>query len=392
LLAFISGEFQNLQIHLVGNLHAVMPREQIISESKVAAGEHLFAVTVVGKRARFAHQRVNHVAIVNTRGLLANESLHRLKGLSLICHRDCLGADSHIDFASDQATGNRVSVGSNIDRRALTDTNPFELVVGVKSNVGKPTKGQSIFGKPLLASRIGASDDLLHEGHVFITTGEVTTSTKHERLVDAFLEVTVLRFDVAVLVGTSRIGPLRRATVVIHQCRVASRQCRSIRVIAYGRAERITSVLCGHATELPKGVLNSFTECFERFGETERDGFDIAVSQHAVKKRVLESCSGDPHPEFVADGEVTGGEAARVMVLRKEHRFVRSVNRSPIGDTTLEGAPGRFIKLARMLALEITKKRDGLQSRLGLEQLLDIVPNFGKGIDASSVLAWQFSM
>ena len=332
------------------------------------------------------------MAIVDAGGLLTDQSLHRLNHVPLIRHRDCLSTDSCIDFASNQATGNRVSVGANIDGRALAHANAFELVIGIKPSVGESTKYRSFLGKPRLASRVGAVDNLLHEGHVFITTGEVTTSTKHERFVDAFLEVTVLRFDVAVLVGTSRIGPLRRATVVIHQCRVASRQCRSIRVIAYGRAERITSVLCGHATELPKGVLDSFTECFERFGETERDGFDIAVSQHAVKKRVLESCSGDPHPEFVADGEVNGGEAARVMVLRKEHRFVRSVNRSPIGDTTLEGAPGRFIKLARMLALEITKKRDGLQSRLGLEQLLDIVPNFGKGIDASSVLAWQFSM
>jgi len=388
LLAFISGEFQNLQIHLVGNLHAVMPREQIISESKVAAGEHLFAVTVVGKRARFAHQRVNHVAIVNTRGLLANESLHRLNGLSLICHRDCLGADSHIDFASDQATGNRVSVGSNIDRRALTDTNAFELVVGVKSNVGKPTKGQSFFGKPLLASRIGASDDLLHEGHVLVTTCEVATTAKHEGLVDAIFEVTVLRFDIAVLIGTSGVGLLSDTAVVIHQCRVASRQCRSIRVIANGRTERIASVPSRSATELPEGVLNSLAECFEGFGETKRHGFNVAVGQHAVKERVFESRSGDLHTEFVADGEVARGEASGVMILGKEYGLVRSVNRSPVGNTTLEGTASGFVKLARMLALELSKKGDGFEPWFGLEQLLDINPNVGKGINACSIFAW----
>lgn len=55
LLAFISGELQNLQIHLVGNLLAVMPREQIVGEPKVAAREHLFAVPVISERTGFAY-------------------------------------------------------------------------------------------------------------------------------------------------------------------------------------------------------------------------------------------------------------------------------------------------------------------------------------------------
>jgi hypothetical protein len=192
LLAFVGGELQNLQIHLVGNLLAVMLDEQVISESKVAAREHLFAVPVISERAGLSHQRIDHMAIVDAGGLLADESLHRLNYVPLVRHRDCLGTDSHIDFSSDQATGYRVSVSANVDRRAFAHTDAFELVIGVESSIGKSTKLQSFFGKPLLASRVGAVDDLLYEGHVLVTTNEVATSAKQQGLVDAVLNVSVL--------------------------------------------------------------------------------------------------------------------------------------------------------------------------------------------------------
>lgn len=118
------------------------------------------------------------MAIVDAGGLLTDESLHRLNHLPLVRHRDCLSADSHIDLSSDQATGDRVSVGANVDRRAFTHTDAFELVIGIESNIGKATKLQPFFGKPLLASRVGAVDDLLHKSHVLVTTGEVATSTQ----------------------------------------------------------------------------------------------------------------------------------------------------------------------------------------------------------------------
>jgi hypothetical protein len=192
LLAFVGGELQDLQIHLVGNLLAVMPREQVIGESKVAAREHLFAVPVTSERAGLSYQRIDHMTIVDAGGLLASESRHRLNHVPLVRHRDCLGADSHIDFSSDQATGYRVSVSANVDRRAFADADAFKLVIGIESNIGKSTKLQSFFGKPLLASRVGAVDDLLHEGHVLITTSEVATTTKQQGLVDPILDVSVL--------------------------------------------------------------------------------------------------------------------------------------------------------------------------------------------------------
>lgn len=56
LLAFISGKLEDLQIHFVGNGVSVLSAKLVIGEAKVAAREHLCAITVVGKRGGLSHQ------------------------------------------------------------------------------------------------------------------------------------------------------------------------------------------------------------------------------------------------------------------------------------------------------------------------------------------------
>jgi hypothetical protein len=81
---------------------------------------------------------------------------------------------------------------------------------------------------------------------------------------------------------------------------------------------------------------------------------------------MFERRSGDLHTEFVANGEVTRGEASGVMVLRKENRLIRSVNRSPVRNPPLEGATGRILELAWILPLEVSKKSDRFEPWFGL--------------------------
>jgi len=147
-----------------------------------------------------------------------------------------------------------------------------------------------------------------------------------------------------------------------------------------------------YAAKLPKRILNSRAECFKGFGETQRYRFEVAVRQHAVKEGVLESHSGDLHPEIVADGEIARGKTAGVVILRKEHGFVRSVDRSPIGDPSLERSACRVLEFAGILSLQIVKKGLCLQSRFGLEHLFDLLPNVGKRVDACAVVAGRLSL
>ena len=133
MLTFVGGELENLQIHFVRNGAGVRRTKPIVGEAKVAAREHLFAKTIVGERTGLSHQRIDHVTVVDARGLLANETLHRLNQAAPMSDRDCLGANSNVDFHSDQATGHGVRVGSNVDRRALADADALLRVVCVES-------------------------------------------------------------------------------------------------------------------------------------------------------------------------------------------------------------------------------------------------------------------
>jgi hypothetical protein len=132
------------------------------------------------------------VAIVDAGRLLANQAIHRLNDRAATHHRDRLGADSHVNCGSDQATWNRVGVGAYIDRTALADANPLENIVGIQSLIGQRMQRLLLFGKAFGAPRVGVIDDSLHELHVFISTAKLMTSSKQECLFDAIFEVTVL--------------------------------------------------------------------------------------------------------------------------------------------------------------------------------------------------------
>ena len=64
-------------------------------------------------------------------------------------------------------------------------------------------------------------------------------------------------------------------------------------MIANRGAEGVGAMLGRYAAKLPERVLDSLAECLEGFGEAQRDGLEVAVCQHAVKQRVLESLTGD---------------------------------------------------------------------------------------------------
>jgi len=111
-----------------------------------------------------------------------------------------------------------------------------------------------------------------------------------------------------------------------------------------------------------------------------------------VEKRVVESRSGDPHAERIANGEIARGESAGLMILRKKDGFVGSVDRSPVGDAAFKRATSRTVELARISPLQVIKERLGFEAWFRLERLFNIGPNVGKGIDTSSVFPRRSSL
>lgn len=111
-----------------------------------------------------------------------------------------------------------------------------------------------------------------------------------------------------------------------------------------------------------------------------------------MKQRVIEALASDADAEFVADGEVAGGQSPRVMHLTEEHRLCRSVQTAPLSHTPLKRPPGRIRKPAGVRLLQPPEQRDGFQSRFPFELPLHLGPDIREGVCSSAVLPSDFPL
>lgn len=109
----------------------------------------------------------------------------------LVGHDDLLRPQPDIHLLPDQPAGNGVGVGPHLDRAALADADAWQDVVSTEPLSWQLLQTDLLFGEPLLAMGVGSGDDLFHELHVLLPTGEVTAAAEHQCLVDAFLDMTV---------------------------------------------------------------------------------------------------------------------------------------------------------------------------------------------------------
>ena len=163
--------------------------------------------------------------------------------------------------------------------------------------------------------RVGANDDGFHETDILLATGEVATSAQQQCLIDPILEMSVLRFHITVFIGAPYVGTFTFTAIVIEQCCVAIGEDAALRVISNSGGQRITAMPLRDAAKLPECFLNAVTERFKRFRKTQRDRFEVAVREYAMKKRMVKGRSSNCHAEFIADGEVARGQPSRMMNL-----------------------------------------------------------------------------
>jgi hypothetical protein len=106
-----------------------------------------------------------------------------------------------------------------------------------------------------------------------------------------------------------------------------------------------------------------------------------------MEERVLEARSGDLHPEFIADGEVAGRHASRVMVLPEEDRLPRPMQTSPFCDATFKRATGGIGKLTGMVLSQPCEQRLRPEPGLNLQTLPNIIPDILEGIAPRAIRA-----
>ena len=105
-----------------------------------------------------------------------------------------------------------------------------------------------------MSVRLG--DDRFDEAHVVFAAGEGATATQQQRLIEPLFKMIVGRLDIAVFIGTPRVGVFSLAVVVLHQRGVSRCVGFTAGVVVDRSAERVAAVTLWRAAKFPKRFLN----------------------------------------------------------------------------------------------------------------------------------------
>jgi hypothetical protein len=255
-LTFVGRQLQQLEIQLVGGLLRMRGQQLVIGHAEMRRGKHLLAIFVVLERAGLSDQGINHVPIVDHGPARAHEPRHLLNEHALVRDGDFLRSDLDIHGPANQSAGDRVHVLSDRDGAALGHAQPFEPLVGIEPMVGQSAQGHLFLKKLRLTMQVGLGDHLLHKHLVLVAAGKVPAAPQEQGLVDAGLQMTVRGFHIAVFVRAAGVGSLGLATIMRHQRLIACGVNLAVRMVVDRRAQAVRAMPLGHATKLPKRLLN----------------------------------------------------------------------------------------------------------------------------------------
>lgn len=305
-LAIAGRYLQNFQVLAYGNTPAVIAAKAVVSHAKMARWEQIRVILVVLKRARFAHQGIDHMTVIDGVLATAGQTRHLLNQDARVPHFNMLHVDHHVDSLADQTAGHRVRVTLDLYRTAAANLDTSLTPHMIQATRRQLSQQRLFFGKLVATSLVASLDQLAEKCFVLATVGKVTTATQQQGLIDGRFQMTVRRFHVSVLVSFAGIDRLGFHTVVRHQLAVPRAKLSVFGEIVHGRAETIRSMFAGDAAHLPKRVLDSAAESFERFGETDGHRFPIGIRQRAVVQQMIEGLAGDRHTQRIHRSEVGG--------------------------------------------------------------------------------------
>jgi hypothetical protein len=109
---------QNLQVRTPRHVGSVFLLQPVVGHAKAAVGEQVFAITVVVKGARLAHQLVDDVPVVDRMLVTPHQPRHRVHLRSRVPDFHTLGIEPGFDFLADQTAVHGVGVAVNVDQAA----------------------------------------------------------------------------------------------------------------------------------------------------------------------------------------------------------------------------------------------------------------------------------
>jgi hypothetical protein len=348
--------------------------QQVVGHPEPAGGKHRIAVAILLERPGLADQPVDDVAVLDAMLASASESRQGVQLSGPVPDVEGLGPDVNIHLFADQTAGQRVGVAADMDRAPGIDPG-LEPASHLQPASRQRRQHGHFLTKTLLSSGIASGHELLEERLVVASTGEIAAPTKHQGLVDRLLETVMTLFDVAILVGLSRLDCLAFEMVMREQRLVSLSEHLGSRIAVDRGGQAIGAVSPGDSSQFPQGVLETFAEALEAFGEADGARLPVGIGEHEVIDQVVEGFAEDGDAEFGHAGEVALGEPARLMNLGEEDLLGRPFEDAPEFDPPLQGPELDVGKTAREAALQVEKEGLGLEPRVESEHFEQFGPD-----------------
>jgi hypothetical protein len=361
--------------------HAAGPPvlQQVVGHPESAGGEHRIAVAVLLERPGLADQPVDDVAVLDAMLATASESRQSVQLPGPMPDVESFGPDVDIHLFADQSAGQRVGVAADMDRAPGIDPG-LEPASHLQPTSRQRRQHGHFLTKTLLSSGITSGHELLEERLVVASTGEIAAPTKHQGLVDSLLETVMTLFDVAILVGLSRLDRLAFELVMREQALVSASEHLGFGVAVDRGGQAIGAVSPGDSSQFPQGVLQALAEALEALGEADGAGLPVGIGEHEVIDQVVEGLAEDGDPKLGHASEVALGEPTRFVNLGEEHLLGRSFEDAPEFDAPLQGPELDVGKTVREAALQVEEKGLGLEPRVEPEQFEEFGPDVLKRV------------
>lgn len=197
-LALPRCQVQNLQV-LLGRPLGLLFGQQVVGQPKSAAGKQVAVVAVVGERARFAHQPVDHMTVLDAMLATPPQPRQTLDQALRVPYLDVIGVDPRLDPFADQPAGHRIDIALHMNRAAAIDLHRHPLA-GFQAASRQGTQQRQLLGESGLSAQVPLMEQLTQELRVGGPAGEIPTATQHQRLIQRAFELAVTLLHVAVFV------------------------------------------------------------------------------------------------------------------------------------------------------------------------------------------------
>jgi hypothetical protein len=371
--SLLRGQEEDRQVVLD---HAAGPPvlQQVVGHPESAGGEHRVAVAVLLERPGLADQPVDDVAVLDAMSAPTPEPRQGVQFPGPVPDVEGLGPDVDIDLFADQSAGQRVGVAADVDRAPGIDPG-LEPPGHLQPSGRQGRQDGHLLMETLPSIGIASGHEPLEERLIVASIGEIAAASEHQGLIDGLLEAVMTLFDVAVLVGLSRLDRLTFEPVMGEQSLVASSEHLGFGVAVDRRGQAIGAVSPRDSSQFPQGVLQALAEALEALREADGAGLPVGVGEHEVIDHVVERLAEDGDAELGHAGEVALGEPPRLVDLSEEDLLGRPFEGPPSFDPTLQATELDVGEPTGKAALQVEEEGLGLEARVEPEQFQQLGPD-----------------